>query len=232
MKLKIQDTAAQRNKYYESIFGKEDAVLQKIRRQAEIEGIEYMQLSRGDAHILQLLTRLSQAKKAVEIGGLYGYSTLHIARGLAPSGCVYSLDMDSKRQELSQKLLAKEPEFSKIKWICGDAHQTLKSLSAQGPFDLCFIDADKAGYADYLDWAEAHLKNGGLLAADNAFLFHTLYAKEPELSQLRKFHNVTPAGEQALKTFNQRITSSSCWKGAMIPTEDGLAAAVKTAPCL
>ena len=135
--------------------------------------------------------------------------------------------MDSKRQALSQKLLKAEPEFSKIQWICGDAHQTLHTLSDKGPFDLCFIDADKAGYVDYLNWAETHLKIGGLLVADNAFLFHTLYAKEPELSQLRKFHNVTSAGEKALKEFNTRITSSSCWKGAMIPTEDGLAVAVK-----
>ena len=70
-----------RQNYYENVFGKEDTALQKIRKQAELEGIEYMQLNRGDASVLQLLTQLAQVKKAVEIGGLYGYSTLHIARG-------------------------------------------------------------------------------------------------------------------------------------------------------
>ena len=33
--------------------------------------------------------------------------------------------------------------------------------------------------------------------------------------------------EKALKEFNTRITSSPYWKGAMIPTEDGLAIAIK-----
>jgi len=218
-----------KKEYYENTFGQEDPLLLKIRKTAETEGIEYMQLSRADAHILQYLTQISKAQKAVEIGGLYGYSTLHIARGLEPDGLLFSLDMDQKRQDLSQRILQVAPEFSKIKWVCGDAHQTLSSLSQEGPFDLVFIDADKVGYLDYLNWAEKHLKIGGIVVADNAFLFDTLYTPEPELSRLRKLHGVSPQSEQVLKDFNKRIASSSCWKGAMIPTEDGMSVAVKTA---
>ena len=85
--------------------------------------------------------------------------------------------MDSKRQTLSQQLLKTEPEFSKIQWICGDAHQTLHTLSDKGPFDLCFIDADKAGYVDYLNWAETHLKAGRialLLTTPFSFIHYML----------------------------------------------------------
>ena len=130
---------------------------------------------------------------------------------------------------MSQDLLQDTPEFSKIKWISGDAHNTLNSLNSEGPFDLVFIDADKAGYLDYLNWAEKNLKIGGILVADNTFLFDTLYTSEPELSQLRELHNVSPQAEQVLKDFNKRITLSPYWKGAMIPTEDGMSIAVKTA---
>ena len=218
-----------KKEYYENTFGQEDPLLSKIYKTAELEGIEYMQLSRADAHILQYLTQISRVKKAVEIGGLYGYSALHIARGLEPEGLLFSLDMDQQRQNISQKLLQDTSEFSKIKWICGDAHQTLSSLNSEGPFDLVFIDADKAGYLDYLNWAEKHLRVGGIVVADNAFLFDTLYTLEPELSQLRKLHSVSPQAEQVLKDFNKRITSSPHWKGAMIPTEDGMSVAVKIA---
>lgn len=204
--------------YYESVFGREDTVLRKIRAQAQSQGIEHMQLSPADAHILQLLTRINQSQRVVEVGGLYGYSTLHIARGLKKDGHVFSLDTHSKRQEISKQLLQKEPEFSKITWIPGDAHQTLSSLTP--PFDMMFIDADKSGYMDYLLWAEKNLKRGGIVIADNSFLFHTLYAKEPELSKLRKKHGVSPSSEKILNEFNQRIISH--WMGAMIPTLDGL----------
>ena len=218
-----------KKEYYESTFGSEDSLLSKIRKTAEEQGIEYMQLSPADAHILQYLTQISRTKKAVEIGGLYGYSAVHIARGLQPEGLLFSLDMDQKRQSISQKLLENTPEFSKIKWVFGDAHQTLSSLNSEGPFDLVFIDADKAGYLDYLNWTEKHLKVGGIIVADNTFLFDTLYTPEPKLSELRKLHHVSPQAEQVLKDFNQKITSSSHWKGAMIPTEDGMSVAVKTA---
>ncbi len=216
-----------KKEYYENTFGQEDSILLKVRKTALSKGIEYMQLSRADAHILQYLTQISKVKRAVEIGGLYGYSALHIARGLEPEGWLFSLDMDQQRQNISQKLLQGTPEFSKIKWICGDAHQTLTSLNSEGPFDLVFIDADKAGYLDYLNWAEIHLKIGGIMVADNAFLFDTLYTPEPELSHLRKLHGVSLQAEQVLKDFNKRITSSAHWKGAMIPTTDGMSVAVK-----
>ena len=221
------NTEKLRTKYYTTTFGREDSVLREIRAQAQNQGVECMQLSPADAHILQFLAHTSQAKNVVEIGGLYGYSTLHIARGIKKNGKLFSLDIDLKRQEISKQLIQKEPEFSKITWIHGDAHKTLSSLSEKAPFDMVFIDADKAGYLEYLMWAEQNLKVGGIVVADNSFLFHTLYAEEPELSKLRKIHNVSPASEKTLKEFNQRIVSSPHWMGAMIPTEDGLTVGYK-----
>jgi len=216
-----------KRRYYEDTFGKEDPLLHEIRKQASSQNIEQMQLSPADACLLQFLTRLSRAEKAIEIGGLFGYSTLHIARGLHSSGCVYSLDIDSQRQEISQKLIKDDPNFSKIKWIAGDAHKTLQTLTHLSPFDLIFIDAEKSGYGDYLKWSETHLKVGGLLVADNTFLFDTLFTEEPQLSQLRKEHGVSVQSEKVLKQFNERITSSKIWKSAMIPTIDGLSVAFK-----
>ena len=217
----------QKNKYYNETFGKEDITLKSIRHQATKDGLEFMQLDPADAHILQFLTQLSKAQNAVEIGGLYGYSTLHIARGLGPEGKLFSLDVDKQRQQQSQKLLSKDPCVSKIKWIHGDAHETLKTLHDQAPFDLIFIDADKSGYWNYLGWAQENLKKGGLVVADNTFLFDTLFTDEPELTSMKKKHSVSLQSIKVLTDFNQQITSTPFWKGAMIPTENGMGVAIK-----
>ena len=224
----MMNQTQRKKNYYEQTFGKEDPVLQRISSQARNEKIEFMQLSPADARILGVLAASCQAKKAVEIGGLYGYSALHIARALAPGGVLFSLDMDLKRQNISKQLLTQEPEFKKIKWINGDAHQTLNTLSPEAPFDFIFIDADKGGYMDYFLWAEKHLKIGGVVVLDNTFLFDTLFSPEPELSKLRKLHGVSPAAENTIKKVNQRLARSPWWTSAMIPTEDGLSAGVKT----
>ena len=216
-----------KSKYYHDTFGIEDSVLKSIRQQATQDDIEFMQLDPADASILQFLTQLSQSRKALEIGGLYGYSTLHIARGLHPKGKVFSLDIDLQRQEKAQELISQDPCFSKIQWVHGDAHQTLKTLEEHSPFDLIFIDADKAGYLRYFEWAEKNLKTGGLLVADNTFLFDTLFTEEPELTSLRKQHAVSKQSVEVLKTFNQKISSSNRWKGAMIPTENGIGVSIK-----
>ena len=214
-------------KYYHTTFGIEDSVLKSIRQKATQDNVEFMQLDPADASILQFLTRLSQSRKAVEVGGLYGYSTLHIARGLQPEGKLFSLDIDLKRQEQARELISKDPCVSKIQWVHGDAHQTLATLEKHSPFDLVFIDADKAGYLQYLEWAEKNLRVGGLLVADNTFLFDTLFTDEPELTPLRKQHAVSKHSIEVLKTFNQKISSSDRWKGAMIPTENGIGASIK-----
>ncbi len=214
-----------KRKYYDNTFGKEDPILKSIRHQAIQDNVEFMQLNPADAHILQFLTQLSKSRKAVEIGGLYGYSTLHIARGLHPEGKLFSLDIDIERQKKAQKLIDKDPCSSKIQWIHGNAHDTLNTLT--GPFELVFIDAEKSGYLQYLQWAEENLQKGGLLIADNTFLFDTLFTDEPALTPLKKQHAVSNQSIKVLKTFNQKISSTSLWKGAMIPTEDGIGVAIK-----
>jgi predicted O-methyltransferase YrrM len=49
----------------------------------------------------------------------------------------------------------------------GPALETLPALAAGEPFDLVFVDADKAPYAQYLDWAVRLTRPGGLVVADN-----------------------------------------------------------------
>ena len=117
-----------------------------------------MQISAHEGRILQFLVQISKAKKVVEIGTLYAYSTLHIARALPEKGKVFTLDISSERHKKSQEILKSSKDSKKIKWISGPALDGLKSIEKSAPFDMIFIDADKEAYMKYLLWAEKHFK--------------------------------------------------------------------------
>jgi caffeoyl-CoA O-methyltransferase len=75
-----------------------------------------------------------------------------------------------------------------------------------------FVDADKAGYPRYLDWAEANLRIGGTLVADNVF----------------RMPRGRDHGEE-VHAFNVRLARSGRWRATLLPLEDGLAVAVRIA---
>ena len=132
-------------------------------------------------------------------------------------GKLWTIDQDKKRQEIAKNLFKYHPLSQKINWINGLALEQLTQLESQAPFDMVFIDADKGGYVKYLDWAEKNLKVGGLLVADNSFLFGAVYG-----SPKRGTENL-----KIMKEFNQRLAKSPLWKGALIPTEEGLTVGIK-----
>ena len=210
---------SKKNLYLGQTFGCEDRFLQSLRHAARAEGVERMQVSSYEARILQFLVRLSKAKKVVEIGTLYAYSAMHIAQALPEDGQVWTLDHSADRHKISQDILKESKEAKKIQWICGPALESLKSIESFGPFDVVFIDADKEPYLQYLYWAEKNLKPGGLLIADNSFLFGAVYGESD-----RSFKTKTV---KIMKEFNQRLANTSYWQGALIPTEEGLTVSIK-----
>lgn len=206
--------------YLDKVFGQEDNFLKNIKKSAKDEGVERMQISAHEGRILQFLVQLSKAKKVVEIGTLYAYSTLHIARALPEGGRVFTLDISSERHKKSQQILKTSKDGKKIKWMTGPALNSLKLIEKSAPFDMLFIDADKEAYMKYLQWGEKHLKPRGLLVADNTFLFGAVYGS-PD------FRSPRDKTTETMKKFNRRISHSVHWEGALIPTEEGLSVAIK-----
>ena len=208
-----------KKRYLDSLSPVTDPYLEQIVQAVKAEGVERMQISSHEAQILGLLVRISQAKKVVEIGSLYGYSCWHIAQALPLEAEVWTLDLSPQRHKKAQEILKNSPVFKKIHWLTGQALHSLKSIESLGPFDMLFIDADKPAYKDYLNWAEKHLKPGALLVADNTFLFGSVYG-EPQRDMNTKTIEI-------MKNFNQRLCNSPFWKGALIPTTEGLTVSIK-----
>ncbi len=124
-----------------------------------------MQVGILEGTFLQLLVRLSGARRGLEIGMFTGYSTLMMAGGLPEDGELITCDVDPRAEEVARGFFARSPHGSKIRVCMGPALETLQGLS--GPLDFAFIDADKVGYIHYFEAVLPLLRPGGWIAADN-----------------------------------------------------------------
>jgi predicted O-methyltransferase YrrM len=116
--------------------------------------------------LLRILVRATGARRILEVGTSNGYSTMWLAWAATETdGHVTTLEHLSEKVDLAQ---ANFERSGLVPWITirlGVALETLATLD--GPFDLIFLDADRANYLAYLDLLLPLLKVGGLLVTDN-----------------------------------------------------------------
>lgn len=124
-----------------------------------------MMVGRLEGRFLEMLTFALGAQAVLEIGTFGGYSALSMAAGLAPGGRITSCEISPVHAEFARRHIAASPYADRIEVVVGPAIDTIATL--EGPFDLVFIDADKAGYPDYFEAVLPKLSPRGLIAADN-----------------------------------------------------------------
>jgi predicted O-methyltransferase YrrM len=146
-----------------------DEALDGAQRAAKEAGLPPISVSAAQGKLLQVLVQLQRAKTVLEIGTLGGYSTIWMARALPEGGRLISLEIDPKHAEVATASLEAAGVGDKVEVRLGAAIDTLPTLAAEGvgPFDLVFIDADKASNADYLVWALKLSRKGTMIIVDN-----------------------------------------------------------------
>ena len=119
--------------------------------------------------LLQIFARLVQARRILEIGTLGGYSTIWLARALPEDGRLISLELNPKHAEVARGSIARAGLLKKVEIRLGRALDTLPMLASEaiGPFDLIFIDADKASIPEYFKWSLKLSRVGSLIIVDN-----------------------------------------------------------------
>ena len=119
--------------------------------------------------LLQIFARLVHARRILEIGTLGGYSTIWLARALPEDGRLISLELNPKHAEVARASIERAGLSKKVEIRLGRALDTLAKLAneSRGPFDLIFIDADKAGIPQYFDWSIKLSRPGGVIIVDN-----------------------------------------------------------------
>jgi caffeoyl-CoA O-methyltransferase len=200
--------------YVEKVFRPEDPVLVEIRERSARAGLPEIQVGRLDGLLLEVTVRAVAARRAVEIGTLGGYSGVCILRGLARDGELHSCELSEEHAEVALESFRRAGFADRAMVHVGPALETLPGLNAKGPFDLCFIDADKVGYPAYLEWAARNLRVGGLVLADNTFAWGAIATGEDP-------------GVVALREFNEKIAGDRRFRATIVPTAEGLTMGVK-----
>jgi predicted O-methyltransferase YrrM len=157
------------DKYIEALFVADDPLLAQGLAEATAAGLPEIQVSANQGRLLYLLTKISGARRVLEIGTLGGYSTTWLARALPDTGSVTTLELDQKHADVARRNIDRAGIGSRVKIEVGPAAKTMQRLIDQrvDPFDLIFIDADKTGYANYLDLSLKLSRSGTVLVADN-----------------------------------------------------------------
>lgn len=205
--------------YIVSTFSPEDALLAALPAAAEARGVPLIHISPEQGKFLQQLLRMIGAKRALEIGSLFGYSTIWIARGLPVDGKIVTLEISPLHAQVTRENAAKAGLAGLIDVREGDARVLLPTLASEPPFDLIFIDADKAQYVDYLEPALAMLRPGGVLVVDNASAGGDVWQTAPKRDSGRI---------NAIRDMNQRIAAHPALLSLLVPISDGMLVAVKS----
>jgi len=202
--------------YLAGVYQPEDEVLREIRERSARAGLPDIQVAGLDARHLEVLARLSGARRAVEIGTLGGYSGVSILRGLPPEGRLDTCEIDPAHARVAEESFRRAGFAERARIHLGPALEGLRKLEPEGPFDLVFIDADKESYPQYLDWAARNLRRGGVVIADNVFLFGHL-ADQGQASE----------SLVAMRAFHQRLAAGGEFRATVVPTGEGLTVAVR-----
>ncbi len=118
--------------------------------------------------VLAKAVREKKPKRILEIGALYGYSAILMAKN-APQATVTTVEMSPENAKVTMSNVKRAGLEGRITVIEGDGAKVLPKL--QGTFDLVFLDANKSQYLAYLKAVEKRLPKGSVVVADNVGIF-------------------------------------------------------------
>ena len=147
----------------------DDPALTAARADSLAAGLPPIDVTPLIGKFLNLLARMTGARRVLEVGTLGGHSTIWLARGIPRDGHVMTLELLQKHADAARANLERAGVSGQVEIIVGRAIDTLPRLAEEGvePFDLVFIDADKESSADYVDWAIRLGRPGTVIVVDN-----------------------------------------------------------------
>lgn len=190
----------------------ERSLIEETRR---LGGIAQMQVAPEQGAFLNVLTRLIEARKAIEIGTFTGYSALSIARGLPADGRLVCCDVSEEWTSIGRRHWEQAGVANRIDLRLAPALETLAELERDpqelGSYDLAFIDAVKTEYADYLEVLVRLVRKGGAILVDNVLWSGSV------IDDSRQDEST-----EAIRAFNDRVTKDERFDRVMLPISDGL----------
>ena len=128
-----------------------------------------LSVGREAGMLLYLLATGGQARRILELGSSYGYSTVWLgAAARATGGKVTSLELKESKIEHARQALTRAGLSTRVEFHCGDCLETLKTLP--GPFDFVLLDVWKDLYLPCFELVHPKLAPGGVICADNMLI--------------------------------------------------------------
>jgi predicted O-methyltransferase YrrM len=180
-----------------------DAVLREIEEMGKKSFIPSIGPVKGK--ILAEVVQKLKPRKILEVGALYGYSAILIAKNSPAKAEITTVEKNPEHVRMTEQNVERAQLEDQIKVIQGDAMEILSKLP--GPFDLVFLDAEKTQYLDYLKAVEDKLHQGSVIVADNVGVFQ---------DQMQNYlHYVRNTGRYRSRTVETLLEFSETTKDAM-----------------
>lgn len=162
------------------------------------------------------IARLMGAQRVFEMGSGYGYSTAWFARAVQENGggTVHHVVWDDKLSQMARQHLSDLGYDGLVHYHVSEAVQKLRET--EGPFDIIFNDIDKQAYPDAVPVIAEKLRPGGVLIVDNTIWSGRVWDSTNQ-----------DANTQAIRRFNDLITTDPNWIATLVPIRDGLMVAQK-----
>jgi len=191
----------------------ESPIRERLWREAHVRLLRARMLSGHlQGNLLQMLCRLTRARRALEIGTYTGYAAHCLAEALGEGGEVHTIESDDEMEDFIHEFLDGAPYADRVHLYLGDALEILPKLLEEHTFDLVYIDANKREYLDYYELIVPHLPSGALILADNT-LWDGKVIEEP-----------TPTDPQtkSILSFNEHVQRDPRVENLILPLRDGL----------
>lgn len=187
----------------------ESPLLQKINRETYLKVLMPRMLSgHYQGRVLSLLSKMISPTRILEIGTFTGYATLCLAEGLTKDGVLYTLDINEELEDMVRDNFSASDYDHQIKYIIGDATETLSSL--EETFDLVFIDADKKNNGTYYDLIFDRVRPGGIIIVDNV------------LWSGKILNDAQDKDTKNISSFNDKVAMDNRVEKLILPVRDGL----------
>jgi caffeoyl-CoA O-methyltransferase len=199
--------------YLRARYWEEDDLLRELREDLEQRG-PAIQVSAATGRLLATLVAAAGAQRVLEVGTLFGYSGVWIARALPAGGRLDTLELSDVHADAAEEWFSRAGLGDLVRVRRGPALETLPNLD--GPYDVVFLDAVKSEYVAYADHAVRLLRPGGLLLADNVIWSDRVAdpaQTDPDTEGIRRFH--------------ERIGSDPELTSTSLPVGDGVSVSVK-----
>jgi caffeoyl-CoA O-methyltransferase len=186
-------------------------ILEELDRQTHLKVLKPRMLSGHlQGQLLDLLSKMRQPRRVLEIGTYTGYAALCLAQGLPPDGHLHTIELNEELIDMAQDYFKKAGMAAKITQHCGAAAEVIPTLTET--WDIVFIDADKQNYNLYYDLVVEKMAPNGYIIADNVLwsgkVIEPVKAKDKST--------------QALLAFNKKVQADPRVENVLLPVRDGL----------